>query len=85
MNDTILISSLSGAEQSERELIPPVLSAPHGVATATLLRSDNGCSFLPLLPLSCLCFLVLFSKKEAPPLNPSTRMQLCAKPYMDLL
>lgn len=65
VNDRIPISSLW-----ERELAPPVLPAPRGVAMATVLRSDNGCSFLLLLPLSCLCFLVLFSKEEVGPQCP---------------
>lgn len=78
----------------ERELAPPVLPAPRGVAMATVLRSDNGCSFLLLLPLSCLCFLVLFSKKEVgPQCRPpprytptvtSSRTRLSVTPYMDL-
>lgn len=68
LNDRIPISSLW-----ERELAPPVLPAPRGVAMATVLRSDNGCSFLLLLPLSCLCFLVLFSKKEVGPQCPPHR------------
>lgn len=46
---------------------PGALRTPRRVAMATVLRVDNGCSFLLLLPLSCLCFLVLFSRKEVPP------------------
>lgn len=46
---------------------PGALRTPRRVAMATVLRVDNGCSFLLLLPLSCLCFLVLFSRKEVAP------------------
>jgi len=73
------------SSQWECELIPVVLSVPHGVATATALNLDNGCSFLSKLPFSCLCFLVLFSKKEVCSQRlPASRTQLCANPYMDL-
>lgn len=46
---------------------------PCQATMATVLRVDNGCSFLLLLPLSCLCFLVLFSKKEAAPPHPPAK------------
>lgn len=66
---------------------PDALRTPRRVAMATVLRVDNGCSFLLLLPLSCLCFLVLFSRKEVAPPNThrrtSSRMQLRVWPYKD--
>lgn len=58
--------------EQEHDLVPSVLSVPRRVAMATVLLSDNGCSFLLLLPFSCLCFLVLLSKKEVGPQCPLT-------------
>lgn len=62
-----------------------LLSVPHCFALMTVLHLDNGCSFLSSLPLSCLCFLGLFSQKEVGPnWLPGSRMQLPIHPYMDL-
>lgn len=46
---------------------PGALRTPRRVAMATVLRVDNGCSFLLLLPLSCLCFLVYSPERKLPP------------------
>lgn len=47
------------------EPVPLVLPAPARWPWQLRGFLDNGCNFLSLLPLSCPCFLVLFSEEEA--------------------
>lgn len=72
VNNRIPISGLCGAERVRtwtRSL--SALCTPWGGHGNCAALSDNGCSFLLPLPLSCLCFLVLFSKKEVGPQWPT--------------